>query len=148
MMKLSKSWKALSHILITTGKSLKDISQFTILLILFMYIFALLGMELFANIALENEDGDLIYGVENVQELYASGDYFAFPRDNWNNVGYAFTTVFILIIGEDWNWTMYTWVRAYGAGDTTKEIIAMLFFILIMVIGNIVLFSVFTAILL
>ena len=148
MMKLSKSWKALSHILVTTGKSLKDISQFTILLILFMYIFALLGMELFANIALENEDGDLIYGVEKVQKLYASGDYFAFPRDNWNHVGYAFTTVFILIIGEDWNWTMYTWVRAYGAGDTTKEIIAMLFFILLMVIGNIVLFSVFTAILL
>ena len=148
MMKLSKSWKALSNILITTAKSLKDISQFTILLVLFMYIFALLGMELFANMALENEDGDLIYGEQAIQELYSSGDWYTFPRDNWNNVGWALTTVFILIIGEDWNWTMYTWVRAYGAGSTSNEVIAILFFILIMVVGNIVLFSVFTAILL
>ena len=56
--------------------------------------------------------------------------------------------MFILIIGEDWNWTMYTWVRAYGAGSTSNEVIATLFFIFIMIVGNIVLFSVFTAILL
>ena len=31
-----------------------------------MYIFALLGMELFANRALENEAGDLIYGEEAI----------------------------------------------------------------------------------
>ena len=43
---------------------------------------------------------------------------------------------------------MYTWVRAYGAGSTSNEVIATLFFILIMIVGNIVLFSVFTAILL
>jgi len=148
MMKLSKSWKALSNILVTTGKSLRDISQFSILLFLFMYIFALLGMELFANIALEDENGDLVYGEDKVQALFKSGDYYTFPRDNWNSVGYALTTVFILIIGEDWNWTMYTWVRAFGAGSTGREVVAILFFILIMIIGNIVLFSVFTAILL
>ena len=148
MMKLSKSWKALSKILITTAKSLKDISQFTILLVLFMYIFALLGMELFANVALVDEDENLIYGEEAVQALYASGDYYEFPRDNWNNVGFALTTVFILIIGEDWNWTMYQWVRAFGAGSTANEVLAILFFIILMIVGNIVLFSVFTAILL
>ena len=43
---------------------------------------------------------------------------------------------------------MYTWVRAYGAGSTSNEVIAIFFFIFIMVVGNIVLFSVFTAILL
>ena len=58
------------------------------------------------------------------------------------------TTVFILIIGEDWNWTMYEWVRAYGAGSTGSEIMAMAFFVILMIVGNIVLFSVFTAILL
>ncbi len=52
MLKLSKSWKALGDLLKTLGKSLKDISQFSLLLLLFMYIFALLGMELFANAAL------------------------------------------------------------------------------------------------
>ena len=113
-----------------------------------MYIFALLGMELFANIALVDGDDNLIYGEDAIQALYASDDYYTFPRDNWNNVGFALTTVFILIIGEDWNWTMYTWVRAYGSASLASEIIAIAFFIILMIIGNIVLFSVFTAILL
>jgi len=107
MLKLSKSWKALADILRKTAESMKDISNFSLLLILFMYIFALLGMELFANAALVDEDDNLIAGEENIQALYASGDYFTYPRDNFNNVGFALTTIFIVIIGEDWNWTMY-----------------------------------------
>ena len=107
MMKLSKSWAALADILRKTGQSLKDISNFSLLLILFMYIFALLGMELFANNALVDADDALIAGAEEIQALYASGDYYTFPRDNFNNIGFALTTIFIIIIGEDWNWSMY-----------------------------------------
>jgi len=148
MLKLSKSWKALAEILRKTGESLKAIGNFSLLLILFMYIFALLGMELFANVALVDEDDNLIAGVDNIQELYASGDYFAYPRDNFNNVGYALTTIFIVILGEDWNWSMYQWVRAYGYGSAVSYYIAVFFFLLLMIMGNIVLFSLFTAILL
>lgn len=148
MMKLSKSWKALQDILRKTAKSLKGLANFSLLMMLFMYIFALLGMELFANIALVDEDDNLIAGEKAVQELYASGDYYTFPRDNFNNVGYAITTVFIAIIGEDWNWTMYQWVRAYSVGSTVSYYIAIFFFLLLMIFGNIVLFSLFTAVLL
>ena len=148
MMKLSKSWKALAEILRKTAASLADISNFSMLLLLFMYIFALLGMELFANIALIDGDDNLVVGEEAVLELYASGDFYTFPRDNFNSVGWALTTVFIVIIGEDWNWSMYQWVRAYGAASTVSYHIAILFFVLLMVMGNIVLFSLFTAILL
>lgn len=148
MLKLSKSWKALAEILRKTATSLKDISNFSLLLILFMYIFALLGMELFANAALVDADDNLIAGAENIQELYASGDYFTYPRDNFNNVGYALTTIFIIIIGEDWNWSMYQWVRAYGFGSAVSYYIAVFFFLILMIMGNIVLFSLFTAILL
>ena len=66
MLKLSKSWKALGDLLVTLGKSFKDISQFSLLLLLFMYIFALLGMELFANTALYDADENLIVGEENI----------------------------------------------------------------------------------
>ena len=66
MMKLSKSWKALKSLLRSMANSLKDISNFSVLLFLFMYIFALLGMELFANIALYDEDENLIAGEEAV----------------------------------------------------------------------------------
>ena len=81
-------------------------------------------------------------------ELYASGSFYTFPRDNFNNVGWALTTVFIIIIGEDWNWTMYQWVRAYGYASSVSHHIAIYFFVLLMIFGNIVLFSLFTAILL
>ena len=61
---------------------------------------------------------------------------------------FALTTVYIVILGEDWNWVMYTWVRAYGAGSPSTETIAIVFFLFLMILGNIVLFSLFTAILL
>jgi len=66
MMKLSKSWKALAEILRKTAKSLVDISNFSLILMLFMYIFALLGMELFANGALVDKDDNLIAGEEEI----------------------------------------------------------------------------------
>ena len=72
-----------------------------------MFIFALLGMEFFAKIALLDEEGELIVGQERVQELYASGASYTVPRDNFDDIFYSLTTIFIVIIGEDWNWTMY-----------------------------------------
>ena len=63
-------------------------------------------------------------------------------------MGYALTTIFIVIIGEDWNWTMYQWARAYGYGSSISYYIAVLFFLILMILGNIVLFSLFTAVLL
>ena len=62
LLKLAKVWTKLEEILQKTAKSFKDIGSFSLLLILFMYIFALLGMELFANIALIDADDNLIVG--------------------------------------------------------------------------------------
>ena len=81
-------------------------------------------------------------------DLYASGDFYTFPRDNFNSIGWALSTVFIIILGEDWNWTMYQYVRAYGYGSSVSYHIAIYFFVVLMIFGNIVLFSLFTAILL
>jgi hypothetical protein len=46
--KLAKSWTSLRNLLITVGKCLRDVSYFSILLLLFMFIYTLIGMELFA----------------------------------------------------------------------------------------------------
>lgn len=48
MFKLAKSWTRLKLLLQTIAKSLKDISSFSVLLFLLMFIYILLGMELFA----------------------------------------------------------------------------------------------------
>lgn len=49
VIKLARRWTALQDIISKAVASLKDIFNFGVLLFLFMYIFALLGMELFAN---------------------------------------------------------------------------------------------------
>ena len=46
--KLAKAWKKFQNLLKTIGRTLKDISTFSILLFLFMFIYSLLGMEVFS----------------------------------------------------------------------------------------------------
>lgn len=47
--KLAKSWRRLKLLLQTIARSLKDISSFSVLLFLLMFIYILLGMEIFAQ---------------------------------------------------------------------------------------------------
>ena len=47
--KLARSWSDLRIILETIVKTMQDVSNFAVLLVLFMYIFSLVGMQFFAN---------------------------------------------------------------------------------------------------
>ena len=47
--KLAKTWKRFEILLKTMAKTLKDVGTFSIVLFLFIFIFTLLGMELFAH---------------------------------------------------------------------------------------------------
>jgi hypothetical protein len=47
--KLAKSWKRFHLLLETMTHTLKDVASFSVLLLLFIFILTLLGMELFAN---------------------------------------------------------------------------------------------------
>jgi len=46
--KLAKSWQKFHDLLKTIGHTLKDISNFSVLLLLFTFTYTLLGMELFS----------------------------------------------------------------------------------------------------
>ena len=64
--KLARSWKTLQNMLSKMIDAMKDISNFTVLLSLMIFIFALLGMELFAfTVAIDNE-GELVYEQEKI----------------------------------------------------------------------------------
>ena len=64
------------------------------------------------------------------------------------------TSIFIVIMGEDWNWSMYQWTRAYTYKDDPNQPnyisywVSVSYFLTLMIMGNITLFSLFTAILL
>ena len=66
VVKLARQWTAFQEILVTMISSLVDISNFSILLLLIVYILALLGMELFAYSVLFDIDGNPVFGEENI----------------------------------------------------------------------------------
>lgn len=59
LFKLARTWKQFNHLLATMGKTLKEISAFTVVLFLFMFIYSILGMEMFAYKAKYDADGNL-----------------------------------------------------------------------------------------
>ena len=114
--------------LVKIGRTLKDISNFTVLLFLFMFTYALLFMEIFAYKVFFNSN----------DEPDAQGES---PRTNFDDFIHAFTTVFIVIVGEDWNTVMYDYMRSMGRWYA-------LIFISLVVLGNWLLLNLFLAILL
>jgi voltage-dependent calcium channel L type alpha-1D len=108
---------------------MKDISNFSVLLALFVFIYALLGMELFA------------YRVKFDENDVVDEENGSSPRTNFDEFQYAVITIFIVLIGEDWNNVMYAYVRATNS-------LAIAFFMSLMILGNLVLLNLFLAILL
>jgi hypothetical protein len=107
-----------------------------------MYIYALLGMEMFANRVRYTLDDQVI---TDVVAWKAANKIMVTPRMSFDDIGKALTTIFIEIMGEDWNVYMYIYVRpAVGS----MQYVVLAYFLSIMIIGNIMLLSLFTAILL
>jgi len=79
-----------------------------------------------------------------VIKSHEEGFYMKPPRANFDDIFHAFTTVFILTIGEDWPNIMYDHNRVYGEMGW----FCSLYFIIIIIMGNLIMLSLFTSILL
>ena len=103
--------------------SVSDLSNLFLLLALGIFIFALLGMQLFG-----------------AQFTPATG-YPEVPRTNYDCIGTAMLTVFVVMSGENWNDVWADTKHAVGAGSAA-------FYVLLVVAGNFVTLNLFVAILL
>ncbi len=65
------------------------------------------------------------------------------PRENYDDTISAITTVFIVFLGEDWPGIMYNYTRVYN-----HNWMIMVYFIITYCIGNFMMLSLFTAVLL
>jgi Ion transport protein len=128
--KLAKSWSKLKQLLQTIVNSLRDISSFSVLLFLLMFIYILLGMEIFAMRRTKIEDGNMV----NVPETNTF-------RNNFNTFFNGLIIVFTVLTGENWDDTMFQFARKHGY-------IAIFFFISLIVIGVMIFLNLFLAILL
>jgi hypothetical protein len=105
------------------------IKDYTILTILFVYVFALLGMSFFAGKVLFDGDG-------NFDPLNGEA-----PRFNFDTILNASLSVFKVMIGENWNSAMYDHMRTAGGSSC-------FYFISLVICGNIIMLNLFLAILL
>lgn len=106
LFKMIKQWTSIRHLLATITRAASEIRSFGILLILFIFIYALIGMQLFANRLHFDEYGAHV--------AITDPDYkkSTVPRSNFDDFFFACTTVFQVITGENWNEVMYDCWRA------------------------------------
>jgi Na+-transporting methylmalonyl-CoA/oxaloacetate decarboxylase gamma subunit len=83
------------------GLTVLGMGNYTVLLSLFIYLFALLGMQFFAGKFRFGDDG-----------LYSSSG--AVPRENFDTIWEAFITIIIIMIGDNWNGVMYYGMLSEG----------------------------------
>jgi len=73
------------------AKTLKEISAFSVVLFLFMFIYSILGMEMFAYKAKYDDSGNL--DLDSGESLDQNFDSFL----------WSFTTVFVLLTEDAWS---------------------------------------------
>ena len=123
-------------------------SVFFILFMVYILIFALLGMELFAFSVFHDADKVLIVGKSKIEEAYEGGTRLFEPIDNFNSIGKAIFTVFLLVIGDDWPTIATPYIRASREDGEFTELIAYSYFMILLVTGHVVLLALLTALLL
>lgn len=134
--KMAKKWQSLQSLLRTIASTMYEIGNFAALLILFMFIYSLVGMQLLANrLRFSNDSGAAISISE---EAFPAGST---PRSHFDNFFWSMVTTFQLLTGENWNSIMYDCWRARGW-------IAVLFIVSLIVIGVFIVMNLFLAILL
>ena len=86
--KLATAWKKFRDLLKTVWKTLKDISTFSIFISLFTFIYALIGMELFAYQVKKTPDDkiDMVKGI--------------YPLNNFNTFYESLLSMFVLLTGD------------------------------------------------
>ncbi|XP_066101604.1 sodium channel protein type 5 subunit alpha isoform X1 [Saccopteryx bilineata] len=125
--KLAKSWPTLNTLIKIIGNSVGALGNLTLVLAIIVFIFAVVGMQLFGK---------------NYSELrYKISDSGPQPRWHMMDFFHAFLIIFRILCGE-WIETMWDCMQVSG------QSLCLLVFLLVMVIGNLVVLNLFLALLL
>ncbi|NWZ23998.1 SCN5A protein, partial [Asarcornis scutulata] len=124
--KLAKSWPTLNTLIKIIGNSLGALSNLTLVLAIIVFIFAIVGVQLFGSNYRENKF-----------KINKSGK----PRWHMMDFFHSFLVIFRILCGE-WIETMWDCMVV------AEKPLCLLVFLLVMVIGNLVVLNLFIALLL
>ncbi|EGZ10921.1 hypothetical protein PHYSODRAFT_519134 [Phytophthora sojae] len=133
--KLARDWKSLRELLEMIARAVASITNFGVLLFLFIYIYALVGVQFFGN-TMRFDDEE--YPTPFTLEGFWDGTV---PRNNFDTLLWAAVTVFQIITGENWNSIMYYAILGNG-------MFSCVYFISLVILGDFVLMNLFLALLL
>ena len=109
VLKLAQSWTTMRMLLSIIGSTVGAIGNVSIVLMIIIYIFAIIGMQLF--------------GKDYVAEKFEEGEY---PRWNFRDFYHSLMMVFRILCGE-WIEPLYDCMRASNTGACIAVIIATFF---------------------
>ncbi|NWI12602.1 SCN5A protein, partial [Crypturellus soui] len=124
--KLAKSWPTLNTLIKIIGNSMGALSNLTFVLAIIVFIFAIVGVQLFG----------IRYG-KNCDKIAKNGK----PRWHMMDFFHSFLVIFRILCGE-WIETMWDCMVV------AEKPLCLLVFLLVMVIGNLVVLNLFIALLL
>jgi len=141
ILKLGKNWTTMHRLIAAIGSSIENIAYLTIVLVIVIYMFAALGMQMFRDDyfkALNVTSYEEVRGImEDAPELYES----AIPRWNFTDFPHSFMFVFRVLCGE--------WIEPlHSAMLFSSKGASITFFLFALVVGNFVVMNLFIALLL
>uniref|UniRef100_A0A8C8VN74 Sodium channel protein n=1 Tax=Pelusios castaneus TaxID=367368 RepID=A0A8C8VN74_9SAUR len=125
--KLAKSWPTLNKLIKIIGNSVGALGNLTLVLAIIVFIFAVVGMQLFGK-----SYKDCVCKISSECEL---------PRWHMQDFFHSFLIVFRVLCGE-WIETMWDCMEVAG------QVMCLIVFMMVMVIGNLVVLNLFLALLL
>ncbi|XP_047738832.1 voltage-dependent T-type calcium channel subunit alpha-1G [Hyalella azteca] len=137
ILKLVRFMPQLRRQLFVMLRTMDNVAIFFSLLVLFIFIFSVLGMYLFGGKFCMRPDGVTEC---SCKEILAPNSYCRCHRMHFNSLLWATVTVFQILTQEDWNVVLFN-----GMEKTSHW--ASLYFVALMTFGNYVLFNLLVAIL-
>ncbi|XP_041447932.1 sodium channel protein para isoform X10 [Drosophila obscura] len=123
--KLAKSWPTLNLLISIMGRTMGALGNLTFVLCIIIFIFAVMGMQLFGKNYHDNKD------------RFPDGDL---PRWNFTDFMHSFMIVFRVLCGE--------WIESMWDCMHVGDVSCIPFFLATVVIGNLVVLNLFLALLL
>eukprot|EP01052_Picozoa_sp_SAG31_P011849 SAG31_NODE_681_length_12844_cov_31.703021_6_plen_681_part_00 len=120
IIKLTASLTNFKKVIKTIMSVLPELSNFSLLMGLFIFFYATMGMHLFGGKLIDTEEE---------------------PRSHFDDFGWSVVTVFQILTGENWNTVMYDAMHNEGA-------LAVLYFLSLTIIGGYMTLNLFLAVLL
>ena len=137
--KLARSWSSLRRILLTVEQALNSFGPLAVVLILFIYVAALLGMQLFGGRVPRSPD-DPNYVRANFDKLLMPGNLVQGEVSGGQGYGALFT-VFQILTLEGWSNIMYTCLAGTSG-------IGAIYFFAVIILGQFIILNLFLTILL